>query len=606
MATSSSTYDTAVLLRTLQGEQNLYQFFDTQILRVDATSVASTSQCTIQMNGSLNQHVDYSALSTGVSWLARTTVTSLLEANQDIEATIIPVNIWSPKICGYLAYIDKVAITINNASVGSSSEGLSIFNWLRYIRSASENFHHKVASLLGMGLDLVDDLESWIDTHGYVGTVGGTPLSIANTIRPAPQYAPRTDSNVVNSITGGVALFTSGNSSISNKSAMIRSANVSSVNAGTDSARNAMNRNTYTISYPPAVPNSVQIVYDTYMYLPLCMLHDVFAQLGVVNGLSIKLTLYFSDITSCAPIADADNSFPGSAPALVNARGTVTPFNVHETGAGLVPVGYPGVVASNLPTTANYGTSTVSAFATPALSATNSFKANVSVRCATTEVPAVYLQQVMPFDSNASAFEDRDIEVRYSDFQVYFQDFTNSAINWSINSSATGVRRISLLGFRGINATPEAVNAEFSVASHTPYMSSPCFILNEPKLLVNNTLINVLPLDNNNRDFAQNCLIYGAGGGQDSSVSSGLYTKRCYDLSRIYMADLTHYTLGNTPAGINLKATAVGLGVSNAGYPSLRLCAVVESAWMLRIKMRAGVLTAVVESSVNPAVQIFE
>ncbi|MFN5251068.1 MAG: hypothetical protein ACK5DE_08460, partial [Bacteroidota bacterium] len=564
MATSSSTYDTAVLLRTLQGEQNLYQFFDTQILRVDASSVASTAQCTVQMNGSLNQHIDYSALSSGVSWLARTTVTSALGAAPD-ATTVVPVNIWSPKICGYLAYIDKVAITINNASVGSSSEGLSIFNWLRYIRSASENFHHKVASLLGMGLDLTDDLEAWIDTHNYTNT---TALSIANTIRPAPQYCPRTDSQTANAVASGVAMFASGNSCISNKSAMIRSSNVSSVNAGTDSARNAMNRNTYTINY---TGNNIQIDYDTYMYLPLCMLHDVFAQLGVVNGLSIKLTLYFSDVTSCTSISDTNNAFPGSSAVAINARGTVAPFNVHETGASLAPAGYPGIVTGNIPTTANVGSLAVAEFKTADVGSPGAMRAKVSVRSATTEVPAVYLQQVMPFESNAEAFEDRDIEVRYNDFQVYFQDFTNSAINWTINPSASGVRRISLLGFRGINATTEAVNAEFSVASHTPYMSSPCFILNDPKLQVSNAIINILPLDNNNRDFAQNCLIYGAGGGQDQSVSSGLYTKRCYDLSRIYMADLTHYTLGNTPAGITLKATAVGVGVANGGYPSLRL-----------------------------------
>lgn len=595
----SNNYDTAVLMREMEGQPPNYRFKDTQILQVTAQSTASNNQVNLVVNPGVNNFIDWSALSTGFSWLNVTTVAVTRDAAGGAAfaaTTGLPAYLWAPKIAGFMSYINSVTIIVNGATVSSSSSSLPLYNFLRYMRSVSSDFHAKIGPLIGMsGLPFDQELDSWLDSSV---ALGGAPfvanVSTGCAIRGVPKFARTTV--VTKSTTGEFQLGASNQNSLYNESLLKRCQLVSNEDTA---ARLALNANNFNVSFTSAT--AVNYTYNTYCYLPLCFIHDFFAKLGVCSGLEMKITFNFNNVTSLKAVPDTTVPavrFPGGVPVgagTVVYNGDLMPIQITECGVNQATItGVVGLAAAN---TATLTGVSLAAFAG---SAADSFNATYRSMNATTQAPELYLQEVIPYAQNVEAFASNVKDIRYSDHAVYELPAVGSSISWNILSGAQGISRCSIFGYRaaGFNAT--TLTGKSDICSPAPFFSSPIFALNNPVFNVANTNVNPIPITDNNRDYAQNWSGYGVMGGISSSISSGLYTKAAYNRSKIYSADLSHYTQANEQTSLVFKAN----NPNAAGF--IDLLAVVETDWLIRIRSTKGQMARVESNNAGPLAEILE
>lgn len=599
----STTYDTAVLLREMEGPDPLYRFKDAPIRKVTATSVVSNNQILLNINSGANTFIDYSALSTGISWLQKTSIPVTI-ASYNVNSQY-PAYMWAPKVAGYMSFIDKVAITVNGQNVSASAEGLAIYNWLRYMRSVSLDFHRRVGPLIGMsGMPVEEDLEAWID---YTGGSLGASVSHCCIVRQCPEPARvLTEGNQkvlpdAGTINNSNLLSLSGNSRFTNRSLLARCQNVSVTN---DTIRSVLNANTVTIS---GATTNLTYTYNTYCYLPLRFLHMFFEKLGVMAGLDIKLTLTFNNVASMKPVADAAGAtvhYPGGGVATVSLLGgqNCCPIQMTDVSASLpsVIVGLPGLAGSSdgtgqliAPAASLARFAGTDGTTTPA----NAFYPLLNSYAGREQAPEVYLQEVIPFAANLQEFASMTKDIRYTDHSLFVLPAASvgASITWAIVSGAQGISRASIMGFRAAGATVSGLDYRTDCVSNQPFFSSPLFNLENPVFNIANTNVNPEPIYNASRDFAQNWCVFGVNGSQSAEISSGLYSKKAYDRSKIYTADLSHYTQDNSSCSLVFRAN------NPAPAGALDLVAVVETDWLVRIKSRNGDFALVEPQQAGPA-----
>lgn len=540
-----------------------YKEVKTTILPAVGPTNASSGLCQFHYKSTADDFVDWSANSTGVQFqVVHSAVTTAANTN--------PFSI-GPKPAGVLGYIDKVGIRVNDITVSVGQRYLNVYRYLKYLFATSLNTHKLLGPALKMGSELPEEeLRAWFYGGAAVNTASAYSCS---SVRPGPDLIPLFSS--MRSASYNRALYSR---CIDNVYPSTSSAFVNGSVGGRGTFASTSTSQTWTSNY----------------FVPLCILHDFFDKAGVLKGVSVKLDVYFNNVSGLAAMPAGTNAFPGSG-AIVSAGAMSNqqcPFML--TDAAILSAGpTSGVVGDG----ATLAQSTVVQASMVSAASTHS---SASVQCGVAQPPNMYLTNVILNAEEELQWSSAPKTIRYLDHitsEVSTVGAT-SAIQWTLTTSARGAQKVFVLGFPTANGTGSsgklaALPAAADPSVPEPYYSSPLFALTNMEWRIGGTSLGV-PIDYQFRDFMQNTMPFTEiNGGQTLELSCGLYSSRAWDISKIYTFDISRYALGKNEASIELRA-------NNASACSTDLIAYIEQLNEITIKQRPGVASEVSPITIGP------
>jgi hypothetical protein len=570
-----SNYDAFILTKQASGEDPKPRLLDKQLTK-NATALVNDTESIFEIKVDSTHWVDFSALTTALSFpivtrVERAAGTGTLHRYNTLVG---------PKPAGFLSYIQRIQINVNNSIVAGSSDYLGIMAYLRYIRSTSRDFNAVVGPLLGMsGLDCSADLSSW-----FVNT-SVTPAIISNNqVRGGRCDVP----SIVTTANAGFAGLNS-RSTYQNLGLFRRAMLYSFQNHGSTGHK----QSTQTVE-------GDAVVIRTQGFIPLKFLHPFFDAAGMLSGVNVRITLAFNNVEGYRAVitaaAGADSTaYPGGQITVVGSVSPkVLPFQQCETaivhrdgdagiaaisgsiGASVVVDAPEGVVDSGLGVAFTVGANTVVGANALCAPVTISSLAGRDV------APNIYLTTIKLFPEDDAAFRAKSRVIKFMDHTVAqtFNVPANQAFNFQFTNNSKGVTAVTLLGYATSASRVERTSG-YQACTSEPFHSTPLFSLRNANLTINGQPTQLMPSDEVNRDFVENLLSNALNAGETKELCSGLYSKQDFDRSKIYYWDVSH--VSSTAEGVSLHLDAY-----NSSPFAVDLIAFIEGMKEVSIKYNHG------------------
>lgn len=540
----SNNYDASVLARQRAGEQLKGMFHKSNVEEINASSGPALSNGAVNWDIKIasNEYVDLSAMHSGISFRVDTTVTSY---NKSTDARTARHRLLvGPKVAGALAWIDSLNIKIDNTIVSSSRPHLSLWNWLRYMFTTSYDAHLKLGPLLMMApCQLEDELNGWV-------LRGDTPAVINHnsSVRPGPtEYvAP-----LINDVTMTTACY--------NKALFMRCVQMA---YPSQSEHNVSQRNTFTAGANVAATAALtsSAVYTSYMYIPLQFLSDFFKQAGIIRGVGLKIQANITQVsnynmtTVATTSAAVPNEYPGGVkvlPSSIKCQAAIVPFQQTELANNAIVGAAEALTGSVRGASQDYQQSGA---AVDPFAQSNSNLYNISAISPTNDVPVLYLVKVVPTAEDKLKI-NKERRIFYLDYDIHQLNDTAKTGTGStqITGDCSGFTNIFMLGYVSASEKKDEVSPFFESTSE-PYLSSPAFAANNFLLKVGGDPVLATPFTSEARNFAEGVVTLDPVlGGQSNSLGSGLYSRAAYNMSKIYVWNVSNLTTGTAKKPISIS-----------------------------------------------------
>lgn len=450
------------------------------------------------------------------------------------------------KPAGYLSLIDRIQIQANNRNISLQNPMLSVYRHLVHMFDWSHNYLKVFGPIMGMG----DELPDKEVLNQRFAPQDGTALTTfrANDVAPRQPYAQNTiDPPALNSAVGLTALgpgYTCPQLVMATRGAggAFLPVNAALFSRMLDTVYPVASESTYAASQGKnyvTQTSTTSLTYTCNAVIPLRFLHDFFDKLGAARNIGMVMTIYFNQTQTGTNglVVTVDTG-------LTTTSATVSGFSPIMCVQDVGPA----------PTTATPPVST------PVAATASVIRIGRDISSGGATPVLLWLPRLVLTAEQNNALRSYKKTIRFRDFTqaVNVGVASGSNFTYQIANGVYNCKRLYVLGYPG--ATALAAGWAQQGSSYEPYYSTTGFALDNIRVLVNSQPIETIQISQGFRNFLENLgPNYSLNGNMNSSLTSGLYSKRCFDVAPIYMFDLSRYSQGKQASNVVLQATQSSL-----------------------------------------------